>query len=164
MAKKLTEKEVLQLLDIPDFRHMSKDKIMTFASAIPNMDPSVALTALKQFPDFAKTSVSLMTDAKEVFAQVLGDASKSDDAYYRACDMVVENIEAALADGKITRKERSELIDKMMNVLQMMSEKNTENKQFIGKIAQLTAAIAIAGISAAAMVLGVNVNLNQVKK
>lgn len=41
-GKQLTEQEVLEILDIPDFRHMSKDKVMKFASELPNMDPQVA--------------------------------------------------------------------------------------------------------------------------
>lgn len=42
MSKSLNEVEVLKQLDIPDFRHMTKDKVINFASMLQNMDPEVA--------------------------------------------------------------------------------------------------------------------------
>ena len=49
-GKQLTEQEVLEILDIPDFRHMSKDKVMKFASELPNMDPQVAKSCIVAIP------------------------------------------------------------------------------------------------------------------
>ena len=48
-SKVLSESQVLEKLDIPDFRHLSKDKIMTFFSMLPSMDPEVAKKAIEQF-------------------------------------------------------------------------------------------------------------------
>ena len=45
MPKTLTEAQVLEKLNIPDFRHLSKDNVMSFASMIQNMDPEVAKKA-----------------------------------------------------------------------------------------------------------------------
>lgn len=42
MSKQLTEAQVLEKLNIPDFRHLSKDNVMSFASMIQDMDPEVA--------------------------------------------------------------------------------------------------------------------------
>lgn len=60
MKKQLTEQQVLDLLDIPDFRHLSKDKVMKFTSSLPDMEPSVAISALQQFPKFAETSIEIL--------------------------------------------------------------------------------------------------------
>ncbi|WP_156951394.1 hypothetical protein [Lacrimispora aerotolerans] len=46
MSETITEQKVLNKLDIPDFRHMTKDKVMGFASMLPDMDPEVAKKAL----------------------------------------------------------------------------------------------------------------------
>lgn len=40
----------LKALAIEDFRNISKDKIMEFVSAIPNMDKEVAIKIIEQFP------------------------------------------------------------------------------------------------------------------
>lgn len=50
MRYNLSEKKVLKKLGIEDFRHMTKDKIVQFASMLPQMDPEVAKKALEQFP------------------------------------------------------------------------------------------------------------------
>lgn len=42
MYNKLREVEVLKQLDILDFRHMTKEKVMIFASMLQNMEPKVA--------------------------------------------------------------------------------------------------------------------------
>ena len=41
-ARLMSEKEVLQKLGIPDFRHLSKKTAVQFISSIPQMDPEVA--------------------------------------------------------------------------------------------------------------------------
>lgn len=52
MSRQLSEKQVLEMLGIPDFRHLSKDRIMSFTSALPQMEPQVAIAALQQVPHF----------------------------------------------------------------------------------------------------------------
>ena len=49
MANQLTEQQVLNKLGIPDFRHLSKNNVMQFASILNEMDPAVAVKALEQW-------------------------------------------------------------------------------------------------------------------
>ena len=42
MARSLTEQKVLKKLGIDDFRHLTKDKVITMASMLDRMDPEVA--------------------------------------------------------------------------------------------------------------------------
>ena len=49
MDRPYTEIQVLKKLDIPDFRHLTKDKVIAFATMIPGMEPEVAKKALEQF-------------------------------------------------------------------------------------------------------------------
>ena len=53
MKRTLSEQKVLKQLKIDNFRQLSKDTIMKFASSINQMDPEVAKKALEQFPEFA---------------------------------------------------------------------------------------------------------------
>ena len=50
MNKPLIEAKVLTKLGIPDFRHLTKDKVVSFVSMLPHMDTEVAKMALEQFP------------------------------------------------------------------------------------------------------------------
>ena len=46
MKKYLTEQEILEKLDIPDWRHMSKNKVTAFISSLPYMEQEVAIAEL----------------------------------------------------------------------------------------------------------------------
>jgi hypothetical protein len=52
----MSEEKVLKKLDIVDFRHLTKDKVIKMASMLDKMDPEVAKKALEQFPEFANTT------------------------------------------------------------------------------------------------------------
>ena len=57
----VTENDVKRALKIDSFRNLSKDKVMEFASMIPDMDKDVAIAIINQFPsyaDFGKTAIS----------------------------------------------------------------------------------------------------------
>ena len=56
----VTENEVKKVLAIDSFRNMSKDKIMEFVSAIPNMDKDVAIKIIEQFPDFTESANNML--------------------------------------------------------------------------------------------------------
>ena len=57
----MSEANVLKKLDIEDFRHITKDKVIKMASMLDKMDPEVAKKALEQFPEFAGTIASPQT-------------------------------------------------------------------------------------------------------
>ena len=62
MAKYMfTENEVKKALAIDSFRNISKDKIMEFVSAIPNMDKEVAVKIIEQFPSYAESANNMLT-------------------------------------------------------------------------------------------------------
>ena len=48
MVRSLTEQKVLKKLGIDDFRHLTKDKVITMASMLDRMDPEVAKKAIEQ--------------------------------------------------------------------------------------------------------------------
>ena len=71
MSRTLSEQKVLKKLDIPDFRHLTKDKIIAFASLLPQMDTEVAKKALEQFPNFASTSLEVMREYKSILENAI---------------------------------------------------------------------------------------------
>lgn len=53
IRRRIDEKDLLKMLGIPSFRYMSKEKLASFVSALPDVDPDVAKKALEQFPDLS---------------------------------------------------------------------------------------------------------------
>ena len=77
MSRTLSEQKVLKKLDIPDFRHLTKDKIIAFASLLPQMDTEVAKKALEQFPNFASTSLEVMREYKSILENAIVSNSET---------------------------------------------------------------------------------------
>lgn len=102
----MTEKEVLAILDIEDFRHLTKEKAISFASLLAEMDPHVAEKALEQFPDFAKTIVELASEYKEVFMKCVSDNSATTQACLVTCQTIIETLSEQLKEGVETYEER----------------------------------------------------------
>lgn len=164
MSKALTEKVVLNKLDIPDFRHLSKDKVMTFASMLPDMDPDVAKKAIEQFPEFTKTVLEVTKDYQSTLEKAMLDNSQSVKTYYDACTAIIESLQKQLENENISFSERIAITDKMIEISKMMGEKDTENKDYNLKviaIAGVATAVIVGGVTA---VLGVNYNFNLPKK
>lgn len=82
--------EVKRALNIDDFRKISKDKIMEFASLIPRMDKEVAIEIIKQFPsfvDFASTSINQLKLLVEEGIKSNEDSNKTSlEAYRKVLD------------------------------------------------------------------------------
>ena len=71
MSKILTEQQVKDALQIDSFRNLSKEKIIEFASLIPNMDKDVAISIINQFPAYAESSRKLLEQFKNVCDKAL---------------------------------------------------------------------------------------------
>lgn len=156
MSKILTEAQVLEKLNIPDFRHLSKDNIMSFASMIQNMDPEVAKKALEQFPDFTKTVLDALKDFKGVIDKSFDDDKESANQCYALYDRVQTALEKCLDNETLSFEERKYYIEQMKEVAQLATDKDSEGKKF--KWANIAAfgTVAVAAATAMAAILGGN--------
>ena len=154
MAKKLSENEVLNSLNIPDFRHLSKDKIMSFASMIQDMDPEVAKKALEQFPEFAKMSLEVMTEYKTVLEKSLDANTKSSNQVYQIYNEVIKSLRISVEKEGISFEEKKYYIEKMMQITEKAEKKDSENKQFNWKVIGAGSTIAVLLLSAGLAAIG----------
>lgn len=160
MQRTLTEKKVLKKLGITDFRHMTKDKVVSFVSMLPRMDPEVAKAALAQFPEFKDLAKDIVNELKRSFDTIIAENEKSQDAFYKACDRILTMLESELKVDNLTSEDRDRIEDKMIEVAQMMSEKDSENKQWIGELFTklgFGCLFVLAGVGAA---IGINAQVN----
>ena len=160
MSKLMNEKQVLKKLDIPDFRHITKDHVITLTSMLDRVDPEVAKKALEQFPEFANLAREMVGEQKRIIDKAFEENSKGVEAYYAACNQILDALSKQLEKDDLTPEERSEIIDNMLAVADNMSLKDTENKRFhlnaIMVFGGFAAAIGIAAIA----VLGGNTRID----
>ena len=165
IKRQISEKDLLRLLNIPSFRHMSKDKLVSFVSTLPEIDPEVAKKALEQFPDFASAMVEITGHYKEVIDKCLESSDADTATILAACSAINESIQRELEKGERTFEEREHLIDKSIQVVQMMREIDADNKRFRAHIIRF-ATIAF-GIAVGALITALggkaNVTLPEIK-
>lgn len=131
MGRTLTEQKVLKKLGIPDFRHMTKEKILQFATYLPKMDPEVAKKALEQFPEFAKSATEIVAYYKDIVEKGFEENNASLISFYSSCDAIIDCLREQLKDGELSFEEKNIIIDKMIELAKMKADKDTENKRFI---------------------------------
>lgn len=156
MSRLLTEQKVLKKLDIADFRHLTKDKVITMASMLDKMDPEVAKKALEQFPEFSNTAKEMLAGYKDTLDKGVESNKESVQSYYESCKMIIESLQKQLVVDNLSIDERKYIIDKMLEVSKMMGEKDSENKKFIATMSVIGAAAL--GIVATALVSAVGGN------
>ena len=156
----LSEKEVLQKLDIPNFRHMSKEKIMEFTSLIPNMEPEVAKCALQQFPNFTQMASQVVSCYKDVMLETLKSNSLSTKSFMESCDTVIDALKPLLNE-KLSFNQKKEIIDKIMEILKMKNDKDSEQKQWLGNIVKTASITATAIVAIVGSIIGVNIKLKK---
>ena len=76
MARTIGEAKALKMLDIPDFRHLTKEKAVQLVSMLDRVDPEVAKAVLEQYPKFAEVVLSTARDWKENVGKALEENGK----------------------------------------------------------------------------------------
>lgn len=150
MSRTLSEKQVLKKLGIEDFRHLSKDKVMALATALPHMDPEVAKKALEQFPDFANAVRGALGDYRAVAEKALEagkDGSKDVIATYM---VVMSSLEKTLEQDDLTFDQRMEVMDRMREIADAIYKCDKDAKDFILEVLK---GMGVVVLSASALVL-----------
>ena len=60
------EKQVLSLMERTDFKSLSKNDVISYASKLNELRPEVAAQVLAQFPELAKLIQSSLVEYKDV--------------------------------------------------------------------------------------------------
>jgi len=157
MGRPYTEVQVLKKLDIPDFRHLTKDKVIAFASMIPKMDPEVAKKALEQFPNFASTTLDVMKEYRGVIENVLQDDKESTQVCYDMYDRVMTSLEKILHEENLTFDEKIYILDQMKLVADTVSQKDYEKASNRLKILGIAGGVAASIVAVLGSIIGSNI-------
>lgn len=156
MNRPYTELQVLKQLGIPDFRHLTKDKVIAFASMIPQMDREVAKKALEQFPNFASTSLEIMNDYKDIIERLIKDEQESSMTCYDMYNRVMSSLEKMLEKDTLTFDEECYILQQMKDVADEVAKKDTEKANNHLKIMGIVGSVGVAIVGLLAAAVGVN--------
>ena len=160
MSKLLSEQAVKKKLGIDDFRHLTKDKIISLASMIHRMDPEVAKKALEQFPKFSETTSDILKDYRTTLDKGLESNAESVKVYYDSCNTIIQALERELENEELTFDERKYILEQMRYVAEMIGEKDSENKRFIATMAALGGLVVTVATAYLGATLGGKIRIN----
>ena len=152
----LNERQVLNKLDIPDFRHLTKEKVMSMATMLDKMDPEVAKKALEQFPEFAKTMQHILSEYKQSLDNGMKQNAEGVKSYYDTCDAIIASCQKELDKGELSFEERRFILDQMVLIAKMKGDKNSEDKRFIATMSVI--GLAAIGLTAGALITALGGN------
>lgn len=146
------------MLNIPDFRHMTKDKIVSFASMLPKMDPEVAKKALEQFPTFRELAGEMVAQYKDVVNRVFEEDRISQAEFYKICNRILDALTKELENEQLGADEKNRIEDKMIEVAKMVAEHDLAHKEWMKKILDGFKALAGVAILGGLGFLGLRIN------
>lgn len=137
MSNLLTEQDVLQQLDIPNFLHITKDKVMPFVNLVPNMELGLANKALEQFvPESAKMVFEALKVKEGIMKKTLDANLESNNWCFDIIKNGINDINSCPAKDE-SSDERKDRREKTMEGMKMACDKDSENKEFLCKICTL---------------------------
>ena len=125
----ITESQLLRQLNIPDFRHLTKDHVLELASNIHKLDPEVAKKVIEQFPEFSKSVLEGMTAFKETTIDILDREERSTKDFIEICDREIDILESCLSDD-LNFDQKIEILDRIDIVRENVSEHTKERRRF----------------------------------
>lgn len=150
----LTADQVKEYLNIPDFRHLTKDKLIEFVSAIPDMDKDVAIKAIEQFPEFSGYAKVLVAHYETICDSILKEYGNS---VHVAMDGYRQTLNVL---GELTKAEDLDLAgkqffaEKMVEVADKLATLDINNKSFLAEITKYITCFAGGTLFICAIVLG----------
>lgn len=157
MARTIGEAKALKMLNIPDFRHLTKEKAVQLVSMLDRVDPEVAKAVLEQYPKFAEVVLSTARDWKENVGKALEENGKVTKETIAAVSAAMASLSDLVGREDATPEERSEMADRMIELAKLLNEIDKRNKDFILKVLGIGSVTFLGLAAVAAAVLGVNV-------
>ena len=154
MARYMTEDDLMRELEIDDWRHMTKDKVVHFASNLHKLDPEVAKKALEQFPNFTSFATGMVNHYKDVIMQVLNNNEKGASAYYSICNGIIESLKEVLKQDELTFEQKQYVISDMIQLSNNVADMHREDQKNGLKIIGMVGTVLLGAIVVIAKLFG----------
>lgn len=141
------EKKLLSLLRRTDFKNLSKNDFISYASKLSKLRPEVAKEVIAQFPELAKLIQSSMLEYKDILEKIVASDDESTNQVYAIlnkeidaggesrkeyiefADKVRSDLSKCLDNSNLTPEQQKEIRDQEMEVLRMVDKKDTEIRE-----------------------------------
>lgn len=149
------EKQILSLMERTDFRNLSKNNVLSYASKLNELRPEVAQQVIAQFPELVKLIQSTMVEYKDILEKIVASDDESTNQVYgiinkevdSASDSRKEFIEYAykvrddlskcLDNPNLTPEQQKDILDRQMEIFHAVDKKDTEIREHEMEMARM---------------------------
>ncbi|HEN0383125.1 TPA: hypothetical protein U3P27_001380 [Streptococcus agalactiae] len=98
MEYTLAERKVLDMMERTNFKNLSKNDVISYASKLSELRPEVAKEVLAQFPEFASLIKSSLSEFKGTLDHIIDSDDESVGKYYEFISKDQENSSSSRAE------------------------------------------------------------------
>ena len=138
------EKQILALIERTDFKNLSKNDFISYASKLNELRPEVASEVIAQFPELATLIRSALTEYKGMLDEIVASddasieqtygiinkgmdhAATSREEYIKFAEKIRNDCSKCLDKPDMSPEERADLLDREIELLRMIDQKDTE--------------------------------------
>lgn len=138
------EKQMLALLERNNFRNLSKNDLISYASKLNELRPEVAARVIAQFPELVSLIKSSLAEYKgmldtivasdnesiklayAIFNQEIDKSNISRKEFIDFADKVRADLSKCLDNPKLNPEERKDIFEREMEILRMVEHKDSE--------------------------------------
>ncbi|WP_192942446.1 hypothetical protein [Streptococcus dysgalactiae] len=144
MEYTLAEGKVLDMMERTNFKNLSKNDVISYASKLSELRPEVAKEVLAQFPEFVSLISTSLSEFKGILDNIVDSDDKSIENYYKFASKqqeessksrtefysLVKEVQAdyskILDTPDLSIEQKLEIMDKEQSLVEIASSKDTE--------------------------------------
>ena len=132
----MSETTIKKALHIDKYSDMNDKQIKQFAqlSLIPTVSIDIVKKALDSFKDYAKMATGMVKEYQSFVKKALESNDIGQKSFYKGCEKTLDSLANLLERDNLSDEEIKDITDKMVHVLEIIREKNSENKSFIWEL------------------------------
>lgn len=141
------EKQILSLMERTDFRNLSKNDVLSYASKLNELRPEVAQQVIAQFPELTKLIQSTMVEYKDILEKIVASDDESTNQVYGIINKEVDNasdsrkefieyadkvradLSKCLDNPDLTPEQQKDILDRQMEIFHAVDKKDTEIRE-----------------------------------
>ena len=145
------EKQILSLMERTDFRNLSKNDVLSYASKLNELRPEVAQQVIAQFPELAKLIQSTMVEYAD---KVRADLSKCLDNPNLTPEQQKDILDRQMEIFHAVDKKDTEIREHEMEMARMADKRDTEKKEFNWKVLGAASFVVLTAVGIGTAALG----------
>ncbi|MDZ7834467.1 MAG: hypothetical protein U5K84_03115 [Alkalibacterium sp.] len=114
--KELSDNQIKEMLNVNNFREVSKDKIIKFAAMMPDMDKEVAMKMIEKFSEFKQFAKEVMNTLEKEFKNTVESNNDSQAHVFKAFEDTRRILEKELDREELNKDERKEIISHLIEL------------------------------------------------